>query len=97
MDGEILKFLQASGPYSAPLCVAMAVAIKYLLGALAKMETRATTAEADATKLRDRRADDLVAATKAMGEFGEQMRNSLNKHSEEIERVLDLVKQGERK
>jgi uncharacterized membrane protein len=87
----VTKILQASGPYSTPAAVLMGVVIKYLLTALSLMEARAVKAEQDAITLRERRAEELVKATTAMGEFGEQMRNRIREHDENIERVLDLV------
>jgi hypothetical protein len=92
---EFIAVLQAAGPFTAPLCIAMAFAMRYLVTALDKMEARAVTGETDAKGLRDKRTEELVAATRAMGAFGEEMRHSIEAHNDRIDAALAaLVPRG---
>jgi len=93
---DFLGYLQAAGPFTAPLCAAMVFAMKYLVTALGKMEARAVAAETDAKELRDKRTTELVASTSAMAEFGEAVRDQLRAHDEHIEKVLDRLNANRR-
>lgn len=66
--GEILK---EAGPYSAPLCLAMGAALKWLAADRARVIGKLEAAIDDANKLRERRADDLLRHSTELREWAE--------------------------
>ncbi len=85
---EIIKEM---GPYTAPLCVVMGIAIKWLLTQIADMKKERDAALDDAKQLRDQRTTDQVAATQAMGESARVVTEALRDHDDRIDKVLLLA------
>lgn len=75
---QVLAILKDCGPFTTPVSLLLVVAIYWLNGERLREIKRAEAAETDARQLRDQRTLDQTAATRAMGEFGEQMRRSID-------------------
>lgn len=69
--GEIIA---SAGPFTAPLCGAMALAIAWILKDRADEKAKKEVAEKDAAQLRDKRAEDLQRFATELAEIGEASR-----------------------
>lgn len=92
---DFLKMLEASGPFSAPLCLAMAYALRWVLKQNADLKLELKTAQGDATKLRDQRAKDLESMAREVGEIGEATRNTMREWTGRLRDTLaELARRG---
>lgn len=89
---ELITYLQAVGPFTAPVCVVMAVAtlvgFRWINNERLRERARAEKAEADATQLREKRATDLEKAAREFAQFGEAQRMTLAAWTEAANRML---------
>jgi len=74
---DIATILKEAGPYSAPLCLAMGVALRWLAGDRARILAQLEIAVADANQLRERRADDLLRHSTELREWAEAQLGSI--------------------
>lgn len=92
---DLVSYLQAAGPFTAPLTVVGAVVIpivaKALLNRIAKLETQLEAARADATQLREKRTDDLVKQSQEFGQIRESMNNVMREWTTTAKAVLARV------
>lgn len=85
---EIFEFLKATGPFSTPLCIGMALAMRWLLGRLKLQGEELAASRASETALREKRADDLERAAKEYAEQGEAMRNTMREWTTKADLML---------
>ena len=82
-----LSYLQSVGPFSTPLSVAMAFALRWVLKDRTRLLADLKIAQDDRFKLREKRADDLGMAATEYREFGEAQRST-------IQGLIDTTKQA---
>jgi hypothetical protein len=83
----VLNVLKDCGPFTAPISLLLVGAIYWLNGERIREIKRAVDAETDSRQLRDQRTIDQTAATRAMGEFGENMRRSIEHFTSAVQQV----------
>jgi hypothetical protein len=72
-----LKYLQDAGPFTAPLCAAMAYALYWMNKERSRAWDTAEKLRVEANALREKRAGDLEKAAREYAEFGEATRLTL--------------------
>jgi hypothetical protein len=83
-----LDYLQQAGPFTAPLCVAMAYALGWLNKERKRAWIKVDALQKEANALREKRADDLEKAAREYAEFGEATRLTLREWTEQARGVL---------
>jgi len=78
-----LAYLQQAGPFTAPLCAAMAYALYWMNRERLRAWSTAETLRVEANGLREKRADDLEKAAREYAEFGEATRLTLREWTEQ--------------
>ena len=86
---EFVAILKEFGPFLLPLCVGMAIAVRWLVTEKTRLEAELKIATADSTSLREKRADDLEKSAREYAEFGEAVRNVMREWTEKIQAVLN--------
>lgn len=93
------EVIKGAGPYTAPLCIAMGVAIKWLLAERQTLVLSVKEALERERQLRDKRTDDLLNSAKLLATSGELVKDALGDHDRTLEklhlvleRVLDTWK-----
>jgi len=77
-----LSYLQQAGPFTAPLCAAMAYALFWMNRERLRAWDKADELSKETTALREKRADDLEKAAREYAEFGEATRLTLREWTE---------------
>lgn len=83
-----IELLREMGPFTTPLCIAMGLAMRWLLKQLALIQSQRDAALEDVRKLLEQRTTDQVAATQAMGEASRVVTDALREHDDRIDRLL---------
>lgn len=78
--------LKEFGPFTAPLCFAMAWAIRWLVQDRARLMEKLEAAYEDAKQIRDKRTEDQRAAAKEFREFGDTVTHRLEEWSRTTEK-----------
>lgn len=91
-----LKYLQDAGPFTAPVCVAMAYALFWMNRERSRALDRLDGLIAEANKLREKRADDLEKAAREYAEFGEATRLTLREWTETAKALIAAKGSGGR-
>lgn len=89
---DFLKYIQHAGPFTAPLCIAMGIAVKWLLSDRKMWIERCTAAEQDATKLREKRTNDLVKQAEEYAQIREAMGALMREWTAKITAAMDLLR-----
>ena len=84
---DFLSYLQTAGPFTAPLCVAMVYALWWMNRERIRAWEKAEALSDEATKLREKRAEDLEKAAREYAEFGEAVRLTLREWTDEARRA----------
>ena len=90
MDGTAL--IKEAGPYTAPLCAAMAYALRWMAARWAAAELEKKELQKKLDELRDSRAIDLVQTAKEHAEIGEATRTVQREQTAAINAVLKSVR-----
>lgn len=88
---DFLKVLEASGPFSTPLCLAMAFAVRWLVKQITELKAELKAERAASTSLRDQRARDLESMAREVGEIGEATRNTMREWTERLRDALHRI------
>jgi len=88
---DFLDYVQQAGPFTAPLCVAMIFAIRWLLKDRERLLGLLTEANNDRMSLREKRAEDLERAANEYRNHGEAMSSSLRDWQTTADAVLQRV------
>lgn len=83
-----LKILEGAGPFTAPLCVAMGFAIRWLLKRLAAAEKRINGMVERDRQVADRRALELLETAQLMGESGRVVEDALRNHDHRLDSLM---------
>jgi len=86
-----IEYLEASGPFTTPLCVAMGFALRWLLKDRGELLVDLKAAHADATSLREKRAEDLENAAREYMQHGEALRNVVREWTLTAREVLRIA------
>ena len=76
---EFVEYLQSVGPFTAPVCVALALGMWWLVRDRERILVELSLALADAKELRGRRADDLVQSIRDYQEHAAANRTALER------------------
>jgi hypothetical protein len=94
-----VEYLKEAGPFTAPLCLVGgyvgAKVIRYLLGVIAELKTELREERIVNVELRERSTQVQVDATRAMGEFGEQMRDAISDYESELKKLGEKIEGGQ--
>lgn len=74
--------LKEFGPFTLPLCIVMAWAIKWLLTDRERILKELAESRTDATNVREKRVDEQRQATKELLEYGDAVTHRMEKWAE---------------
>lgn len=83
-----LAYLQQAGPFTAPLCAAMAYALWWMNKERTRAWAKVEVLQKEAVELREKRADDLEKAAKEYASFGEATRLTMREWADQARQVL---------
>ncbi len=86
----MFEILQEAGPYSTPLCAAMALAMRWLLKDRDRMLAVIKEADADRFALLRQRAEDVEKARDEFREFSESSREVMREWTTKAEMLLTV-------
>ena len=84
--GDILR---DAGPYTAPLCAAMAVAIKWLVADRNRLLKALSAALERERALSDKRAEEGMESLRIMAESDKTLRETLSEHDKYLDRLIE--------
>lgn len=78
--------LKEFGPFTLPICIVMAWAIKWLLSDRERLLKEVQAAREDASAIRDKRVEDQRAAAKELLEYGDAVTHRLEEWTKRAEK-----------
>ena len=90
-----LTYLQQAGPFTAPLCVAMAYALWWMNRERTRAWEKADELQGEVNALREKRAGDLETAAREYAEFGEATRLTLREWTDAAKALMGARGVGE--
>lgn len=81
------------GPFTAPLCLAMGWAIKWLVKDRARLLDELKAAHEDSRQIRDKRTEDQRAAAAELREYGDAIAHKLAEWTKRADRSLPPPKE----
>lgn len=82
------QILKEAGPYTAPMCAAMGLAIKWLLSERKELLAALGRSQQREREMSEKRTQELLESATAMGESALVVERSLEKHDRLLEQVL---------
>ena len=86
---NVSEWLKVAGPFTAPLCAGMGAVIAWLLRELKRSQSRERKTTAMNVELLERRGVELLESAKMLAESGRVIREALQGHDRQIERMLE--------
>lgn len=86
---DFFEALKSFGPFTAPLCLAMGWAIKWLISDRARLQEQLNAAHEDAKTIRDKRTEDQRATATELRQYSEAMAHRMEAWSDRADKVLD--------
>lgn len=83
------QILKEAGPYTAPLCAAMGLAIKWLLSERKELIASLSRSQEREREMGEKRTKELLESATALGESALVVEKALEKHDRMLERVVE--------
>lgn len=84
-----LAYVKEAGPFTAPLCLAMSIVIRWLLKQLTLRDVALVEANKDRMELREKRTEDMLLAANEYRAHGEAMRDGMREWKATADVVLN--------
>lgn len=88
---DFLAYIKEAGPFTAPLCIAIVLGMRWLLKDRERLLSLLAEANSDRMQLREKRAEDLERAANEYREHGEAMRDAVREWRAKADAVLERV------
>ena len=83
-----VQILKEAGPYTAPLCAAMGLAVRWFIAREKVLIEDLKTSQERERAMSEKRTQELLESTAAMGESALVMAKSLSEHDANIQEAL---------
>lgn len=83
------QILKEAGPYTAPLCAAMGIAIKWLLSERTELLAALRRSQQREREMSEKRTQELLESASALGESALVVEKALEKHDRLLEKALE--------
>jgi len=84
---SFFAMLKEFGPFTAPLCIAMGWAIRWLITDRQRMQDELKAAHEDSRNTRDKRTEDQRTAAKEFREYSDAIAHRLEEWSKRVDRM----------
>ncbi len=88
---EFLELLKGFGPFTTPLCFAMAFAVNWLIKDRQRLLDQLAASHEDAKQIRDKRTDDQKLAAAELKQYGEAMAHRMEAWGDKAQATLDSL------